>query len=48
MSPIRGNKKDILVLSILIETLELIGISEYQDIVDIEINRLSWMLNQTT
>jgi hypothetical protein len=48
MSQIRGNKKDILVLLILIETLELTGISEYQDIVDIEINRLSWMLNQTT
>jgi hypothetical protein len=48
MSPIRGNKKDILVLLILIKTLELTGISEQQDIVDIEINKLSWMLNQTT
>jgi hypothetical protein len=48
VSPIRGNKKDILVLLLLINTLELTGISKQQDVVNIEINRLSWMLNQTT
>jgi hypothetical protein len=48
VSPIRGNKKDILVLLLLIKTLELTGISKQQDVVNIEINRLSWMLNQTT